>query len=43
MDLKQRPRRSRAPIGREGKGQGYEAETHKVLSANRKEEKEAGI
>ena len=30
--MKQRPRRSRSPIGREGKGQGFETETQEVLS-----------
>ena len=35
-DFKLRPRRSLAPVGREGKGQGYEAETQEV-------QKEAGF
>ena len=38
-DFKQRPR----SIGREKKGQEYEAETQEVKSTYRKEEKEAGI
>ena len=42
-DFKLRPRRSLALVGREGKGQGYEAETQEVLSTYRKGEKEAGI
>ena len=41
--MKQRPRRSRAPIGREGKRQGFETETQEVLITYRKGGKGQGF